>query len=98
MNRATALLQALEQRATTRAQWAVLALFLGTLPALLATGLLGLPGLLSGLLLLGALALRTMAVVQRAIAGAIGETAALYAVVGRVVEFQVAAWRIVGAE
>lgn len=99
MNRARSLLQQIGQRAVERAHWAVLGLFLAFVPAGLTAWLGGLPGLLGGLLLLGGLTLRTMFALQRVLRTAVAETAAVYAVVGRVVEFQVVPeLHIVGVE
>ena len=99
MNTASRLLQQIGQRAVERAQWAVLGLFLAFVPAALSAWLVGLPGLLVGLLFLGGLTLRVMLALQRVLLTAVLETASVYTLVGRVVEFQVVPeWHIVGAE
>lgn len=98
MTTAARLLSEIERRHTERAQTAALALWGCALLSLVLPWLVGLPGLLVSALVLSGAALAVMVLLQRVVAAAVAETAVVYGVCGRVVEFRVPLWRIVGAE
>ena len=99
MNRAKLLLQQIGQRAAEQAHRAVLGLFAASAPALLLAVVAGWAGLLVALLFLGIFTLKVMVSLQRVMMTAVFETAAVYSVRGRIVEFQVVPeLHIVGAE
>lgn len=99
MNKARLLLQRIGQRAVERVQWAALTLFLAGGLVIVLPVTLGWLGALAWLLLLAAGTLRIMAMLSRVVVTAVLETASVYTLVGRIVEFQVVPdWHIIGTE
>lgn len=98
MNRASALLETIQQKAVDRAHRAGFRLFLATGPAVALAWIAGAWGVLFGLLFAGIMALQVFVALRQAITGALVEAGTVYALCGRVVEFHILEPHIVGAE
>ena len=97
-NKAVELLLQIQQRAVERIHAVLLWSLMVAVPGLTLVSYAGMIGVLIGLLLASATTMALMLWTQREIARIAGEIALLYALVGRVVEFHVPDWHVVGAE
>lgn len=98
MNRAADLLLQVRCRAIEKLRLTAFLMFAAGGAAMLLARALGWAGLLAGLLFLGTITLRVMVLQQRIVTTAVADTSLVYSVTGRVIEFAVPAWRVIGRE